>query len=228
MWTLLLDLAGERVGDRKVGFEALGLLVGAAFPIAGLVAELRPAREVDAGRSSRDVDQLGLLAVGSRARNCCRRTGPGTSSWWAVRHGRGDAGIGLNVLARIVVERLAGLLVDALGPVDVLEIGLGQQGLPVVALHGVEEAVAGRMRDQLARLAVDLAVDRGCACRPRRSPNGRRACTGSTSSSCRCRGPRRSRCWCRGCRRADRWHRTSAPDCRCPRSPGWWRRRRSR
>ena len=61
---VVLDLAGERIGDRKIGFESLGLLVGPALPVAGLVAEIRPAREVDAGRSGRNVEQLGLLAVG--------------------------------------------------------------------------------------------------------------------------------------------------------------------
>src|SRR5262249_25943821 len=38
-------------------------------------------------------------------------------------------------------------------------IGLGQQGLPVAALHGVEIAVAGGMGDQRARLPGDYAVD---------------------------------------------------------------------
>src|SRR5262249_17230686 len=36
---------------------------------------------------------------------------------------------------------------------------LGQQDLPVRALHGVDEAVARGVRHELARLAVDLAVD---------------------------------------------------------------------
>src|SRR6185295_4554316 len=58
-----------------------------------------------------------------------------------------------------VVDRLAGLLIDTLGPEDVLDIGLGHHGLPVVALHGVEEAVAPRMGDQLAALAANRAVD---------------------------------------------------------------------
>src|SRR5260370_1021462 len=69
-----------------------------------------------------------------------------------------DTRIGLDVLAGIVVERLAGLLVDALGPVD-LRIGLRQDRLTVEAVEGVEEAVAGRVGDELARLPGDVAVD---------------------------------------------------------------------
>ena len=66
--------------------------------------------------------------------------------------------IDLDVLGRIVVDRLAGLLVDALGPVDV-HVGLGHDHRAVRPLHRVEEAVARGMRHQLARLARDLAVD---------------------------------------------------------------------
>jgi hypothetical protein len=44
----------------------------------------------------------------------------------------GDTGIGLDVLSRIIIDWLAGLLVDALGPVDV-HVGLRQDGLAVVA-----------------------------------------------------------------------------------------------
>ena len=54
--------------------------------------------------------------------------------------------------------RLAGLLVDALGPVD-LHVGLGEHHRAIGTLHRVDEAVARRMRDQLARLAADLSVD---------------------------------------------------------------------
>jgi len=68
-----------------------------------------------------------------------------------------DTRIGLDVLAGVVVERLAGLLVDALGPVD-LRIGLRQDRLTVEAVEGVEEAVAGRVGDELARLPGDVAA----------------------------------------------------------------------
>src|SRR6266852_8396152 len=69
-----------------------------------------------------------------------------------------DTRIGLGVFAWVVVERLAGLLVEALGPVD-LRIGLRQDRLTVEAVEGVEEAVAGRVGDELARLPGDVAVD---------------------------------------------------------------------
>src|SRR5262249_31982631 len=60
---------------------------------------------------------------------------------------------------RIVIERLAGLRVDAFGPVDIVDIGLDRDDLPVVALHGVDEAVARRMGDKPAAFPVDVALE---------------------------------------------------------------------
>lgn len=45
----LLDLAGERIGDREVRLETLSLLIGTAAPAGRLVAVLRLAREIAAG-----------------------------------------------------------------------------------------------------------------------------------------------------------------------------------
>ena len=72
----LLDLAGERIGGGEVRFEALDLLVGAALPIAGLVAQLGPAREIDARRRGWNVEELGLPAVG-RGQKLLPPDGPG-------------------------------------------------------------------------------------------------------------------------------------------------------
>jgi len=62
----------------------------------------------------------------------------------------------LDVLRRVVVDGFAGLLVDALRPVDVIHVGLGEQRLAVGALIGIEEAVAAGMGDELARLAATM------------------------------------------------------------------------
>jgi hypothetical protein len=58
------------------------------------------------------------------------------------------------------IDRQAGLLIDPPGPVDGIDIGIGEHGLPIGALEGVEETVARRMGDQLARLTSDLALRR--------------------------------------------------------------------
>src|SRR5262245_10885652 len=76
-----------------------------------------------------------------------------------LRRRRGGAGVQLDIRVGGVIHGLAGLLVDAGRPVDVAEIGLGQQGLPVAALHGVEVAVASGVRDQRARLPSDHTID---------------------------------------------------------------------
>ena len=44
-------------------------------------------------------------------------------------------------------------------PIDRVEIGFCQHGLPVGALEGVKKTVARRMGDELARLAAHLPVD---------------------------------------------------------------------
>ena len=180
MCTLLLDLAGERIGDDEVGLVALDV-PGTWRPSSRLPCWTGSGSSVDlvAGRHRRDVEELGPLAVGRRPEIVAAAHATGTASWC----GRSSVwfcmpGIDLDVLAGIVVDRLAGLLVDALGPVDRVQIGLGQHGLPVVALERVEEAVARRMGDQLARLAVDLRRRSGCGCRPRHNPTCRRAGTG--------------------------------------------------
>src|SRR5260370_24604090 len=59
----------------------------------------------------------------------------------------------------MVVEWLAGLLMDSLGPVDLVHVRLGADHCAVHPLHGVEETVAGRVRNQLAWLTSDIAVD---------------------------------------------------------------------
>ena len=70
-----------------------------------------------------------------------------------------NARIDLQILVGIIVEGLARLLVDALGPVDVLEVGLGNQRLTGGALIGVEEAVARRMGDERALLPVHRRIE---------------------------------------------------------------------
>jgi hypothetical protein len=65
----------------------------------------------------------------------------------------------LEVLGRIVFERLAGLGIDALGPVRFLDVLSGLEELPVEPVEGVFEAVAPGMGQDLAVLAVDLGVD---------------------------------------------------------------------
>ena len=67
--------------------------------------------------------------------------------------------IHLEHLARIVLDWLAGLGIDAIGPIDFLRVLLGRDELPVVAVQPIEEAVAAEMGDDLAILAVHLRVD---------------------------------------------------------------------
>ena len=103
-----------------------------------------------------------------RARDCrrsapssCRRYASGTafrcSAWRGCRgcpprrSGRRHCGI--------VVERPAGLGVEAGRPVQLVDILLAGDERAVGAVERVEEAVARGMHHQLAVLAVDLGVD---------------------------------------------------------------------
>src|SRR4029077_16215770 len=65
----------------------------------------------------------------------------------------------LHVLGRIVVDRLSGLGIDALGPGDLGGILYRLEELAVLPVDGVVEAVAVGVREQLAVLAADFAVD---------------------------------------------------------------------
>src|SRR5262249_34688350 len=73
--------------------------------------------------------------------------------------GVGGLGIDLEVLGRIVLERLAGLGIDALGPVRFLDVLRGLEELPVEPVEGVFEAVAAGMGQDFAVFAVHLGVN---------------------------------------------------------------------
>ena len=64
---LALDLAGERVEGREISLVPVsGPVIGAAFPVACLVAQFWLLGDIYTGRQGREVQQLGLRAVGSR------------------------------------------------------------------------------------------------------------------------------------------------------------------
>src|SRR5262249_43032926 len=71
--------------------------------------------------------------------------------------------IDLDIPAWIVVERLAGLRIDALGPVHLLDRLRGFEKLPVDAIEGVCEAVTARMEQDLPILTVYPGVDENVA-----------------------------------------------------------------
>src|SRR5947207_2700229 len=93
---------------------------------------------------SRNVDQPGSPTIGRRPEIV---TAEGRWAkllerpWNEVRH----SSVGLDILARIVVERLPGLLIDTSGPVDIVEVRLDAEHLAVLAIHRVEKAVTRRM-----------------------------------------------------------------------------------
>src|SRR5262249_57841816 len=107
---------------------------------------------------ARNVDQLGLLAVGRRpivvAAGGVRADAAGALVGIDLR----PFGIDLEVLARIILDRLAGLGVDTLGPGHFLDVLHRLDELAVATIEGVVEAVAAGMRDDLAVLAIHLGV----------------------------------------------------------------------
>src|SRR5262249_13073529 len=68
-------------------------------------------------------------------------------------------GVDLDVLGGIVLERLAGLRIDARGPGHALDVLSCFEELAVEPIEDVLEAVATGMRQDLAVLAVHLGVD---------------------------------------------------------------------
>src|SRR5580704_19777174 len=126
----LLDLAGHRVDGGKIAFVALLGLEGTAVPTLVLAVLRGVDRYVLAIGQRRYVDELGLGAIGGRPVVVAAGMTGAHSLGRLARILVGDAGIGLDVLRRIVVDGLAGLLVDALGPID-RHIGLRHHGAAV-------------------------------------------------------------------------------------------------
>src|SRR5713101_3073028 len=123
--------------------------------MTGLVAG-----DIGAAFEFRDVEQLGLLAVGGGPEIVATRY----SRAYAGRLGAGKnlchrVGVGLQLLGGVVVDGFAGLGIDALGPGYARHILGGLQELPVLPVKRIMETVACRMGKELAVLAVDLAVD---------------------------------------------------------------------
>ena len=159
MRTFFLTSPVNGIGDDEVGLVALDIAEGRALPVTGLIGELGIERHLVARRVRGDIEQLRLRAVGRRPIIVAARHGRAQRLGGFRRRLVHLAVVGLDVLVGIVIHRLAGLLIDACGPVDAADIGLRQQRLPVAALEGVEEAVAPGVGDQLALLPADLAVD---------------------------------------------------------------------
>src|SRR6185369_4160459 len=138
----LLHFAGEGIDLRQLALVALWRPVAAArahVPALVLFArrELTAVGDVLTGGHRRDVEKFRSRAVGGRP-----EVGAAHPIWAQprdrlVRRRSRDARIGLHILVGIVVEWLARLLVDTLGPVDVVHIGLGEQDLSVAALERV-------------------------------------------------------------------------------------------
>src|SRR2546423_6914209 len=68
-------------------------------------------------------------------------------------------GVFLHVLGRIVIERTAGLGIEAGGPVQLIDVLLAGDERAIDPVERVEEPVAGGVHHQLAIFAIDLGVD---------------------------------------------------------------------
>src|SRR5262249_41870168 len=66
--------------------------------------------------------------------------------------------IALHVERRVIFERLSGLGVETLSPVQVVDVLAAAHEAAVVAIERIVEAVAGEMAEHLAHLAVDIDV----------------------------------------------------------------------
>ena len=209
-----LLLAGGRIDRGDAAGQAVGSDIAAAVELALHVAGV-VVGDVVAAFDARNVDEAGVPAVGGGpvivAAGVARADVAGHLVVVDVRR----LGVDLHVLARIVVDRPAGLGIDPLGPGH-LGVGHRVDELAAVAVEHVVEAAAARMGDDLAVLAVHLGVDEDVGAglvivvvvvrRVLEMPDdlaGRRR-------------RRRARLRCRGCRPAGTRRRSPAPGCRSP------------
>src|SRR5262245_35684500 len=154
----LLQLASRRVDHGNRARDQPSLTRAAAIETA-LHVRAGVDRDGAATFIGRDVEVAGLAAVGRRPEVSAAGDGRADLARRLVREYLGAEGVGLHILARIVVDRFTGLRIDAFGPVYDLDVLRRLQELAVEAIEHVVEAVAAGMREQLAVLAVDLGVD---------------------------------------------------------------------
>ena len=95
--------------------------------------------------------------------------------------------VDLHIQLRIVFDGLSGLRIEALGPVQVIDVLRAFDELSVRAIQRVEEAVAAEMADHLAGLAVDDRVVEHVDADLVVVPRIVRACIGNATPVCRCR-----------------------------------------
>src|SRR5262245_57813312 len=154
----LLQLASRRVDHGNRARDQPSLTRAAAIETA-LHVRAGVDRDGAATFIGRDVEVAGLAAVGRRPEVSAAGDGRADLARRLVREYLGAEGVGLHILARIVVDRFTGLRIDAFGPVYDLDVLRRLQELAVEAIEHVVEAVAAGMRNDLAVLAVDLGVD---------------------------------------------------------------------
>src|SRR5262249_35549128 len=163
-----LGLAGGGINRLEAAVETLGGFLTAAgeafarLDRAALVDEvlLLDRLEIVAALDRRNVEQLELGIVGGGLPVLAaevRRAQP-----FALGLGTGAVAarrIFLHVGVRVVVERPAGLGIEARRPVQLVDVLLAEHERAVGAVERVVETVARRVHHELAILAVDLGVD---------------------------------------------------------------------
>src|SRR5947209_2893111 len=126
------DLAGLQVDRPERAMGGHAALLGAAWRQADVVLVLihrgLAGGTRDAALGAGDVGNAALGVQGRREEGR-RAVPPGAGLFTALAAPHADAGIGLYVLGRIVVDRLAGLRIDALRPGNLLLILVGADEL---------------------------------------------------------------------------------------------------
>ncbi len=152
-----LEHAARRIEHRERAGDAVLVDI---VPAAELAFHVRGGVRHDVGAAfvAGDVEQPGPLAERRRPEiGAAMHVGAGVLHHVAATVPRQR--VILDVLARIIVDRLAGLGIDALGPGDLGGILHGLEELAVLPVERVMESVAIGVDEELAILAVHLAVD---------------------------------------------------------------------
>src|SRR5215468_1246914 len=111
-----------------------------------------------AARATFGARHIGDHALGIEGwrKECRRAVVPWTGFLSGLAAPLAETAIALHVARRVVVKRLAGLGIDALGPGHLLLVLVGPQELAVGAVERIVEAVTGEVRHNLADFAVDV------------------------------------------------------------------------
>src|SRR4029077_10368294 len=144
------------VNGSYASLDSLTPFVRSAQPESAVIVIGRIRRDECADFDTAAIRHVSLVAVGCReVIYTALKVGAAQQLSLSAARRLADL-VGLQVLLGIVFDGLAGLGINAVRPVELLGILLRRHELPIGTVQPIEEAIAAKMGDDLAVLAINL------------------------------------------------------------------------